>query len=35
LDNLGQWVLKIGGRVVAVPADRMPTKTAAAKACRL
>jgi len=34
LDDLGELVLKTGGRVVVVPADRMPTKTGAAATCR-
>ena len=34
LDDLGELVLKTGGRVVVVPADQMPTKTGAAATCR-
>jgi len=34
LDDLGELVLKTGGRVVVVPADRMPTKTGVAATCR-
>jgi len=34
LDDLGELVLKTGGRVVVVPADRMPTMTGAAATCR-
>jgi hypothetical protein len=34
LDDLGELVLKNGGRVVVIPADRMPTKTGAAATCR-
>jgi len=34
LDDLGELVLKTGGRVVVVPAERMPTKTGAAATCR-
>lgn len=30
LDDLGEWVLKTGGRVVVVPAARMPTGTGVA-----
>jgi len=34
LDDLGELVLKTGGRVVVVPADQMPTTTGAAATCR-
>ncbi len=34
LDDLGEWVLKTGGRVVVIPSDRMPTTTGAAATCR-
>jgi len=34
LDDLGELVLKTGGRVVVVPAEQMPTKTGAAATCR-
>jgi len=34
LDDLGELVLKTGGRVVVVPAERMPTTTGAAATCR-
>jgi len=34
LDDLGELVLKTGGRVVVVPAERMPTKTGAAATYR-
>ena len=34
LDDLGELVLKTGGRVVVVPADRMPTTTGVAATCR-
>jgi len=34
LDDLGELVLTTGGRVVVVPADRMPTKTGVAATCR-
>ncbi|MDZ4788166.1 MAG: hypothetical protein SH807_04420 [Blastochloris sp.] len=34
LDDLGELVLKTGGHVVVVPADRMPTMTGAAAICR-
>jgi hypothetical protein len=34
LDDLGELVLKTGGRVVVVPADRMPTMTGVAATCR-
>ena len=34
LDDLGELVLKTGGRVVVVPADRMPTTTGAAATFR-
>ena len=34
LDDLGELVLTTGGRVVVVPADRMPTTTGAAATCR-
>jgi hypothetical protein len=34
LDDLGELVLKAGGRVVVVPADQMPTKTGVAATCR-
>jgi len=34
MDDLGELVLKTGGRVVVVPADRMPTKTGAAATFR-
>jgi hypothetical protein len=34
LDDLGELVLKTGGRVVVVPADLMPTMTGAAATCR-
>lgn len=27
LDDLGEWVLKMGGQVVVVPNERMPTET--------
>ena len=30
LDDLGEYVLKFGGEVVIVPAQRMPTQTGAA-----
>ncbi len=34
LDDLGELVLKTGGHVVVLPADRMPTKTGVAATCR-
>jgi len=34
LDDLGELVVKSGGRVVVIPADRMPTKTGVAATCR-
>jgi len=34
LDDLGDLVLKTGGRVVVVPGERMPTKTGVAATCR-
>lgn len=34
LDDLGELVLNTGGRVVVVPADRMPTTTGVAATCR-
>jgi hypothetical protein len=34
LDDLGELVLTNGGRVVVVPADRMPTTTGVAATCR-
>lgn len=34
LDDLGEWVLKSGGDVVMVPAERMPSTTGAAAAFR-
>jgi hypothetical protein len=34
LDDLGELVLKTGGRVVVVPADQMPTRTGVAATCR-
>jgi hypothetical protein len=34
LDDLGELVQKTGGRVVVVPADRMPTMTGVAATCR-
>lgn len=34
LDDLGELVLKRGGRTVVVPAERMPAKTGAAAICR-
>ncbi|MDZ4731082.1 MAG: hypothetical protein SH820_14175 [Xanthomonadales bacterium] len=34
LDDLGELVFKTGGRVVVVPADRMPTMTGVAATCR-
>jgi hypothetical protein len=34
LDDLGEWVLKKGGRVVVVPSEHMPTATGAAAVCR-
>ncbi len=33
-DDLGELVVKSGGRVVVIPADRMPTKTGVAATCR-
>jgi len=30
LDDLGEYVLRAGGEVVIVPAERMPTRTGAA-----
>jgi len=34
LDDLGELVLKTGGRLVVVPADQMPTMTGVAATCR-
>jgi len=34
LDDLGELVLKMGGQVVVVPAQRMPTQTGAAATYR-
>jgi len=34
LDDLGQWVLKMGGRVMVVPAAQMPTTTGLAATLR-
>jgi len=34
LDDLGEWVIKTGGKVFVVPAQRMPTTTGAAAVCR-
>ena len=34
LDDIGEFVLNTGGRVVVVPADQMPTKTGVAATCR-
>jgi len=34
LDDLGEWVLKMGGRVMVVPAAQMPVITGAAATCR-
>lgn len=34
LDDLGEWVLKKGGKVVVVPSGQMPTSTGAAATCR-
>lgn len=34
LDDLGERVLKMGGRVFVVPSERMPTTTGAAATCR-
>lgn len=34
LDDLGERVLKMGGQVFVVPAERMPTATGAAAICR-
>lgn len=34
LDDLGEWVLKMGGVVVVVPSGQMPTETGAAATCR-
>ncbi len=34
LDDLGEWVIKNGGNVFVVPAQRMPTTTGAAAVCR-
>jgi hypothetical protein len=34
LDDLGAIALKMGGQVVIVPADRMPTETGIAATCR-
>jgi len=34
LDDLGELVVKSGGRVVVIPADRMPTTTGVAATCR-
>ncbi len=34
LDDLGELVLKRGGRTIVVPAERMPTQTGAAAVCR-
>jgi hypothetical protein len=34
LDDLGQWVIKMGGRVVVVPAAQMPTTTGLAAILR-
>jgi hypothetical protein len=34
LDDLGEWVIRKGGQVFVIPADRMPTTTGAAATCR-
>jgi hypothetical protein len=34
LDDLGEWVLKMGGLVMVIPTDLMPTTTGAAATCR-
>lgn len=34
LDDLGEWVLKMGGHVFVIPAAQMPTTTGAAAICR-
>ena len=34
LDDLGEWVIKQGGKVYVVPAERMPVTTGAAAICR-
>lgn len=34
LDDLGEWVIKNGGKVMVVPAERMPVTTGAAAVCR-
>jgi hypothetical protein len=34
LDDLGEWVIKNGGKVMVVPTERMPVTTGAAAVCR-
>ncbi len=34
LDDLGEWVVKLGGTVMVIPAALMPTQTGAAAICR-
>ncbi len=34
LDELGEWVIKNGGKMMVVPAERMPVATGAAAICR-
>ena len=34
LDDLGEWVIKMGGQVFVLPTDRMPTRSGAAAICR-
>jgi hypothetical protein len=34
LDDLGEWVIKNGGKVMVVPSERMPVATGAAAVCR-
>jgi hypothetical protein len=34
LDDLGELVGKMGGRVIVIPAERMPVRTGLAATCR-
>jgi len=34
LDDLGEWVIKLGGAVMVIPSTLMPTQTGAAAICR-